>query len=1110
MQKQYHMLPGKFRWLYVFLCVIGSMFPAMLWGQTAKASQEIVAEGDRIVFRTLDTKAVYSTTWREVGFTIRRDRSYGNPLKDEKVVYLPLGKPSREGPYTKDPGKVLVEFEYSREVIDAALQKAGLGTTEEEDSFYMNGVFAVKRNGVDDAQHYWTKSSIMNAAPWRNPNDFEEHFDIHVSFPVQYYPVKAECRTSQNIVLKQLRLPKAELKKGEVADAEFPEQIRKDGGKYELYRSYWINPAMSKKKMEDYRKKDGKSLEAIRKRSVKVPQGGVFFVGLYREKIKIEEKKVSQGRMQKELEPRIETDGSIRSMHRGEEEFDAEEGIPSSEMVYTEGSVPDRLYCYDFKKKTGEKKYRVTVKRTYHLTWEEEEEGGEGEDPRRVSHSSSTTVSKNYWVVRKYGYWYVEDFRVYLPEILMVRNNIFLPGADGLREGLTGKKEILGMGIQIPLISYKGYATEAEHIKEPTYSSTIHLPTAEVSGGSSCPSVPDEDFSGQAEAEVGEILARNDRLIFDGDLWMDNGYREREGKTPEFEEKESKMTDLTCFLLERITIPAEKANGCYPSDGIIRYICSDEKRSPLAAGTPAARRIDCTSGKTFSYEAHKENPEKKYLYYDVDEINPVTVHTPVVCEPVLENKYRDCQLISPSFSHCQLVLGLDFCMQFPSVGQHVARQGYGYREYIKYTNRREVKFPFPVYEVKDGYQYHLENTWIKTGGETLFYLPTWVKEGQYTVSFRAVSINAEPNNSLGQTEEYLNESLNSYVAVKEIPVEVSGRFYGLSVYDISDYPLWQKVFRKNSYSMELSGRRYYVGNKNENGQEVSGRKLVFPFIKGSHPYDSGKGVQKGGYCFRFLVYTIGNMNRDGDSVDITPSFFYLNVETGQKQPVDLYYQETVAGKLQKMVKIGSLLDRKNQKTVRIGSPYLSIPQKELEVTAVLRGMSQRSLMAQEQNVYTYEFIRLRPWLSMLTGIAYQAEHGIPLFDAQDVREVSESVQKWYFEYSLPAHFHIVEKGTDIKKTLKGEAVDFSEEIWLKKGYLLLSFELETREEGERHLSYINPENAFRGYRDMWQQEGFVPHRSDTDQRRYNFSEGDIALFSLRKSTWNEYQSGGTH
>lgn len=1084
----------------------------MLQKKTVSAYQEIIPQGDRIVFRTVDTKAVYNITWREVGFTIRRDRTYGNPLVDNKVVYLPLGKPVKEELSVTDPGKYVVEFEYSREEVDNALQKAGLGTTSEEDSFYLNGVFAVNRNGVDDSQYYWTKSSIMNAAPWRNPNDFEEHFDIFVRFPVEYYPVKAECRTSQNVVLKKLELPKTEMKKGETVKAEFPEQIKKEDTKYELYRSYWVNPRNPEKKLEDYRKKDGKSMEAIKNRSVKVPEGGAYLIALYREKVKIEEKKVTEGRLTKELEQVIEADGSIRSMNRGEEEFDTEEGIPSSEMVYTEGSVPTRLYCYDFKKKTGEKKYKVTVKRTYHLTWEEEEGGGEeGEEPKRVSRSENASVSKDYWVVRKYAYWYVEDFRVYLPEVLMMRNNIFLPGNGGLKESITGKREILGMGIALPLVSYTGYSSEEEHIKEPSYSATIRLSTVTVSGGSSCPSVPEEDFTPQAEAEVGEIRARNDRLVFDGEVWMENSYREREGKTPEFEEKEAEMTDLTCFLEEGILIPAEKANGCYPSDGIIRYICSDEKRSPLASEEAAAARIDYTSGKNFSYSIHKENPEKKYLYYDVDDINAVTVHTPVVCEPVLENKYRDCQLISPSFSHGQLVLGLDFFMQFPSVGQHVVRQGYGYRDYLKYTKRREVMFPFPVYEVEDGtYQYHLENTWIETGEENRFYLPTWVEEGQYTVSFRSVSINAEPNNSLNKTGMYLNEALEEYVAVKEIPVEVSGRFYGFSVYDIADYPLWQRVFRKNDYSLEPSGKKFFVGNRNEDGQAVSGRELVLPFLKGSHPYDRSKGVLKGGYRLRFFVTTIGNMTGEGDSVDITPSFYYLNAETGKKVPVDVYYQETVGTQLQKLIKVGGAMDRKNQKKVRIGNPYLSIPQSEIEVTALLRGMTKRELMQLEQNVYTYEFIRLRPWLSMVTGIAYQSEHGIPLLDGQDMQKVGESVQKWYFEYSLPANFHVVEKGKNVREALKGSAVDFSEDIWLKKGYLLLSFELETRENGERHLSYTNPENAWRGYRDMWQQEGFTSHRSDMDHREYDFSEGDIALFSLRNSTWNDYQSGGTH
>lgn len=1097
-----------FQWLAI-TCIL--LYGWCFRSFSCLANQKIEPKGDVIEFTTTDTKATSSITWREVGFTVRRDRSYGNPLKDSKVVYVPLSEPWKQ--YPLDANTYTVIFRFSRKQIDDALASAGLGTTDENDTFYMNGVFAVNRNGTDDSGYYYTLNSIMNAAPWRNPYDFYEHFDIEVKFPVQHYPVEAQCLTDQNVVLKKYSFSDVDSKKKENENfhIDFPEVIHKDGDEYKLYRSYYVNLQAQNQKKADRSKKKGNSIEEIKDRTEKVEAGGIRMVARYRKTYNVEKRKLTEDWIYKELDETIESEAEIRSMDRTNEQYDVEEGIPSSEKVYVDGTVPAQLYTYSFRKMVGEKIYPITVKKTYKLTWTEEQPsaGGAGTNVSRMVNQS---VSKKYYIHRPYSFWYVADFRIYIPEIMMYRNNIFISGNKGpgnVGQTPEGKKEVRGLGISIPLVSSVCYGSIDEHLQEPVYEAKITLPSAVVDGGTSRPSVPNEDFTPNAEAAIGNIKARSDRLSYNGDVWMKNGFQEIEGLAPEFEEKEFDMTDFTCFLQEGIQIPAEKANGSYSSEAVIRYICSDDVRSELSTEEVAEDIIDHTGGKEHDYVIHVETPGKKYLYYNIENVNPVVVHTPVVCDPLLEDKYRDCQLVNPSYQRCQLVLGKGFELQFPTEGQHLPLTGYGYRDYGTFTAHRQVQFPFPVYQVDAGMKYYMENTWIEVSTASTFYLPTWVSEGQYTVAFRSLSINAEPNHQIEAAGEFLNQQRTEYVAVKYIDVEVSGRIYGLALYDVSDYPLWYSVFRAGNNSLARSGRMYRVGDKNENGQSLYSDSMIFPLLRGSHPFDSTKGILKGGYHLRFRITTIGNMSGNEDAIEITPSFYYINVEKGIRIPVDLYYQETIQGQLCPLIRVGSTMDQSSKKKLRLGDPYLSIPEAELMETSMVLGNSKKVLMERTGDVYSYHQILLRPWMQQLVGNSYQSSHAVSLNDGQSASIVGKSVQNWYFEYSLPADFHAVAKGTKIQEQ-GGEAIDFSENYWLKNGYLLLNFDIQTKQNGKAHLSYINEAHAWQGYRDMWKYEGFKAARIDQLGRQYQFEEGDIALFSLTNSTKTDYVSGGTH
>jgi hypothetical protein len=71
----------------------------------------------------------------------------------------------------------------------------------------------------------------------------------------------------------------------------------------------------------------------------------------------------------------------------------------------------------------------------------------------------------------------------------------------------------------------------------------------------------------------------------------------------------------------------------------------------------------------------------------------------------------------------------------------------------------------------------------------------WVTEGIYTVYCRIVAVNAS-NSMLSQTSEHrANRNNSNYVATDTFCIEVSGRIYGLDIYDVTDYPIWEEIFR---------------------------------------------------------------------------------------------------------------------------------------------------------------------------------------------------------------------------------------------------------------------------------------------------------------------------
>ncbi|WP_167959029.1 DUF5704 domain-containing protein [Anaerosporobacter faecicola] len=1082
----------------IFICII--LIILISWTNIIPVSANdsnnanVYSEDGYIQYITLDTKALDPSrpTWGNTGFVIRLDYVTScNPLKDKKYAIIRFND---EGVDKKvddlGDGKKRSTYTITEKALRKALRNSKYGNLEEEfdelieknKPIYLNGIFQVYHGGVKYGPEIFTynggydsngkyRKGIYTAEGWRDPTTFGQYFNIKVQYEPGTHPVSIEYRTQYNELLYSKDLEK--VKTGtEVKAPTFQKTYKKNGYTYELYRSYYINLSSPNETKGNKKLSKGDSIEAVSKRTAKVKSGGLKFVAMY--KLKGEElEEVPADEKEVEFEE-PEPTAVIKADQRGSEQFNVSDGIPTTEDLYVNVFTTDYLVSYRFIKKVGIKKVPVNVEKTYTLKWDKEikeKDPDTGEDVITYEPQSSTeTVNVTVDLERAYGYWRIEQLDVFALTSAEVMNNAF-PG-----DCITINAE----GVTLPEITYKVDKALDQHVFLPKdIKDKYVLPAAEIIGTTSKPDIPEEDLSAYVNGEVGELIVQNDKLVYNGKTIMTDEQTEKEGIAPDNIEQGKMITENTLYKYN-ITIPREKANDYYQSKGTVKYTSGIH------------------IGKTSTINE---------IVYDIGGINDVVVHTPTVCNAQLTDLKPYNQRVIPEKTRASLILDKTFQIYLPTTGNHNDYLGYGTRDYGKYMAGREVKFPFDVY---CGTQYIAANTWVNISADTTaYYLPTWVAEGNYTIEFRAPAINSEANNT--NSEMYANYTLSNYVAIDTIDVNVSGRIYNLQIYDITDYPTWQDVFR-NKNSLTLTGNTYTVGTNDQNGL-FTGRleKYTFPLVNGSHPTYETIGAVKLGYGTRFKFTTIGDLYNN-DQVKIVPRFYYVDAKGQNRQEVDLYYTETYENQRNYLVKVGSARDKRNMKIGTLGSKYWQVPDIEIAATCYATGKTMKEVRAQQEKLFSFGGITISSAFRTFCGTSnYTPTKTIP--STVDPKIVIQSVQTWYGEYYLPSEVHVLPKGYDLEKYfITHDRVDFTEDMWLKNGYIIVNFEIITYQEGkeEGHLSYINKENALAGYCNMWDLEGAPLRKVDVEGNVFEFKYGDYLLYYTERSAAKDYRSGGTH
>lgn len=1065
------------------LCIATSLIPYQI-SFAEKPTLYFDEDTGEFTFETEDTKASTNITWETIGFNVCREWTE-DPTKIAHAKFDLLDGQRKE---KEIPGnKYRVTFTFTDQQVDDAFEGTGLETIQDNDHIYINAVIKV-HNGTKEQDVYETLEGIKNAEAWYNKEDFDDRFNLDTEFNTKStpYPVSIEYqlyRSSGNPIIYdkkeyEERQNRTIFKTGYNGGVDkngrkigdIPGKIEYNGETHFLYRVYYINlgdPYLRKQgnrktAINPYVDYNGwvSELSYVRHREFLVKTGGLKVVAMYRRMPKIEDdEKEDKKTKQYEI---VDPTAVIAADNRDNEQYDVIDGIPGTESVYVNAFTSKYIAGSTFIRKYGKKTYNVSVKKTYTLTWTETDPKTKKPIPKK----SVRTVTYQYPVEREYSYWIISKLGVYGINNAVIENAA-LPGG-----GVT----LTPNGYSPPTVSYNHREGESDHIVEPKIKVVV-VPPQTISGGSVEPSIPSENFKSSAEKSVAKIKCKNDSLIFNGETIMSSSFKEEKTEEPKEIPSGLEIVGENVLYKANIEIPGTRANGDYDSMAILTY-------KPIV----------------------ELNPDEVETTYEVDYVNNVVVHTPTVCDAQIENKYRDNQMINPDKSRVALVLDRPFYVTLPTTGTHRYIKGYQYRDYGKYIADREVKFPFDVYRGSSTNGTFIpKDTWESIGSNVQFYLPTWVNEGKYTIQFRSTAINAYANSGTGRTETLANLKLSNYVATDTVNVEVSGRIYGLYLYDISDYPVWKDIFRKTD-SLALTGFKYKVGIKDQNG-ESNGQNSnhTLTLVNGSHPKYKNIGVLKTGYVSRFSLHTVGNMYSENDYIKIKPTFYYVDSKGKNRQEVDIYYSETFNGKHNVMVKMGSSLDLKNKKSFYTNDRYISIPETALKQTASLEGMSLKSWKGQKKNVFTFTNIMIPRSLRTLIGFLAKVPSTVT------VEMVAKSVQNWYGEYYIPSEVHVVPKGFDVLEYIKKNGpINYKENIWLSNGYIIVNFDVETIQNGKRHLSYINSDNAPNGYCNMWKREGYQYQKTDYKGNTFHFIDGDYIMYYTEKSAAKDYISSGTH
>lgn len=745
----------------------------------------------------------------------------------------------------------------------------------------------------------------------------------------------------------------------------------------------------------------------------------------------------------------------IKADSRGNERFNVLQGIPTTESLYGQVWTKAYLYQYRYQEMAGSCTFNVNVRVLPPPPDPNEPLPPVTEPPPEGGEELLTGSVVQVTVEKDYSYWTVQDVQVFK-----------------INEAALWNYAFDGNGIRIQPSGYNSpYYAKAQ------------------TGGYEPDDIPDDitipfDQSPEEAAESAvHVRVRNDTFTFYNQTLMSGSSTSNTGSAP-LPIPEAPLTGDNVLYSPNHVIPMTKTN-----------------------------KANQSSSGTVYYEKVSGSGVRNYPIYGM---NSITVHTPVVIYPNVSDDASHNQKTMPAIGRSAVILDRPFTVKMPNRGQHTHYTGYGHRNYLAYIGSKQIRFPFDVYD-RTQTHFYPKSTWIevdKTSESFDYFLPVWVDEGFYEVEFRTIAHNARTEAS---EQTHANLDAMHHIAYAAVPVDVIGRVYDFRITDIADYN-WETVFRIKQGSTIPSGSVYWAGINGIDGiARGNSATFTLPVRPGSHPWYKNA-VIKTGYHFKFDMKTKGNMFGTKDQVIITPTFYYMDVQGNERIPVDLYYHTSNTS----YVKIGSALD-KLERYVILNDRLRNVPLEQLTDTALYQydhgltfdqianiGRSQfvqryiSYLSKQKTVIGSLSQLRLHEQTRTLAGPKDNIPTGV------DRARANASIQQWYGEYSLPADLYAVRAGVNIAeygRTHNG--LSNRSPIFLKDGYIVVNFNMETVQNGEMskpHLQYIHAPLM----NQWWQMEGFQRYAAGPFGEIYPLMDGDVVFYDTNRSSRDDFRSMVTH
>ncbi len=841
------------------------------------------------------------------------------------------------------------------------------------------------------------------------------------------------------------------------------------------------------------------------------------------------------------------------------DDFDVETAIPSSEGVYGKITAADTLSRGNLSVFTGTKSYTISVKQWATRSWYID--NGYWPDPVPVyTIPDDPTSPVDHYEQPDYVYndtptsdsdWVTSSVTVTLPWTYYTVDDYVLYNLIGatLNNGALDRGEYIKIDSSNTAITASSthYDEEDDHVKDPagytasdmvvTISGTL---TASSSGYSapSWPTITSTSAESAVKTALGPVQVRNDKFEWGTTTVMDDTWV---GEDEDHEPDTSVLVagSLGTYSGGGKTIPGQRTNGQYDSSGQIKY----------------------SLGGNFNIEAADS--------YGVNvPVNPVYVHTPIVCDvTITSDNLKFVQAPSVDTTKTQLVVGRsdsagvgtsatnnpnmtnDFIVKFSNTGTHRSAKGYGTRDYSKYLYQKDgysgnaLNFPVDLmidvgndYDESNDFLLKADEWWLLTTGtrQMRFYLPEWVAEGTYDVEFRSVALNGTVTDH--SDEEYANLSPRNRVASAENSIQVTGKIYGFTLYDIGESKEWTDVFRlgttlkygsPDKYAdgtladvFDKNKRYYYTaGARNELGI-LTGRlaKYSVPILSGGNPKFKNLGILKAGYKWNFKFDTVSAAMADPASViKITPTFYWVDANGENRTKVNLYYTDKIDGKTKSLIKIGGDVDMANVKQGYAADPELGIDKDELKDTARLLGKTYSTWSGTKGNLYAYGGMISNNLFKTFSNQAYakrMVTKGLNGTKSQD--EITKYKQSWYFSYSLP-EFHACAATFDLDRYVSDKgSVTYKEPFWYKDGYIIVNFDISCFDKaGNKIMSYSNEVGAASGLCNMFLMESMgrstgTKDFTDANRTTFRLYGGDVFIVYADPDKMRSSDYGGDH